>query len=154
MSWGRSFQPPDSLTDADIQRMNDVRRDVWTNAMKGYIFGALSGLTGLKMYEKQHNSSNVAKNSLFPKQVRNNAFLAVMLGGTIGAYISVRLAGMKSVRDLYPVFEKAHPKDDKDLDGIITEELAGHNERVLRRRHTLSETLAEDARTHPFHDKK
>ena len=153
MSWGKAFEPPDSLTDDDIQRMNNVRRDIWTNAAKGGAFGSIAGLTGMNLYqayEKRHlQQASTAKATLFSKQARNHTFLAFMLGGVIGSYASVRLAGMRSVRDLYPVFEKAHPRHDENLDGIVASELTGHRERVLKRRETLNDSLAEDARAHP-----
>lgn len=153
MSRGRSFEPPDYLTDQDIHRMNNVRRDIWTHGAKGGVIGAIAGLAGMNVhqaYEKRHQQqSNLSKAVLLPRQAKNHTFLAVMLGAVIGSYASVRLAGMRSVRDLYPVFEKAHPRHDEKLDKIVATELTGHKERALKRRETLNDNLAEDARTHP-----
>ena len=152
MPWLRAYERPDSLTDADMQRLNDVRREMWVNGAKGMVFGAASGITGLSLFD-MFEQKQKGRLTLPPRFTygKNNAFLAVMLGGVVGSYLSARLTGMRSVRDLYPVFERgvSEPKPSEELDSIVQRELDGHNDRVLRRRKTLSDSLIEDARSHP-----
>jgi len=149
MSWSRAFERPDSLSDNDIRALNDVRREIWVSGAKGMVGGAFTGLGSLLAYNAYNGSKAQKQSKLLPKQSRNPAFLAFMLGGVIGGYVSVRLTGFRSIRDLYPVFDKAHPKEDKSLDKLVSDELAeGHRERVLQRRRTLNDALSEDARSH------
>uniref|UniRef100_A0A7S2KDW0 Uncharacterized protein n=1 Tax=Leptocylindrus danicus TaxID=163516 RepID=A0A7S2KDW0_9STRA len=152
MPWLRAYERPDSLTDEDMQRLNDVRREMWVNGAKGMVFGSVGGITGLSLFDMFEQKKKGRSLTLPPRFTygRNNAFLAVMLGGVVGSYLSARLTGIRSVRDLYPVFERgiSHPKPSEELDSIVERELDGHNDRVLQRRKTLSESLVQDSKSY------
>lgn len=96
----RAFTPPDSLSKEDIKTLADVRRDIWTNAMKGLCIGSVSGF-GLYSVVKFGHQRKLWKVSFIN---RNTAFLSVLLGGAIGSFTMSLTTGKNEVHQLHPIF--------------------------------------------------
>jgi hypothetical protein len=100
----RAFHPPDTLSKDDIRTIADVRREIWTNSMKGLGIGTLTGFVAYSIASigqhrlKLWNLSSTVLN-------RNTAFLSVLLGGALGSFIMSVTTGKNQVHNLHPIFE-------------------------------------------------
>ena len=99
----RAFNPPDSLTKEEIRTIADVRRDIWTNGIRGLAFGSISGylLHGSAKF-LQSKSILIPKSSMLNK---NSAFLSFMAGGALGSFAFATAAGKNSAHHLHGVIE-------------------------------------------------
>lgn len=97
----RAFTPPDTLSKDDIRTLADVRRDIWTSAMKGLCIGTVSGYSLFLMAKFGHQRK--LWNLSFIN--RNTALLSVLLGGAIGSFVMSVTTGKNEVHQLHPIFE-------------------------------------------------
>ncbi|KAL7569063.1 hypothetical protein ACA910_016906 [Epithemia clementina (nom. ined.)] len=136
----RSFQPPDSLSKEDVQRIHDVRRDVWIDGLYGMAFGALSGLL------LHAGASFVGRYRRLPMTLNRNTATAWFLGGgAIGSLIMSTTKGKNTVHLLHPIFGRGAKKE-PELDGTSTgtvaeEDLKDREKNRLYRRTTLQNAL-------------
>ena len=99
----RAFHPPDTLSKDDIRTIADVRREIWTNSMKGLGVGTLTGFTLYTVASMGQHRWKLWK--LSPKVLnRNTAFLSVLLGGAIGSFIMSVTTGKNEVHKMHPIF--------------------------------------------------
>jgi len=120
----RGHTPPDTLTAEDFMSLAQVRKDIWTNAMKGFGFGAASGYL-------LHRGAVFAnqKKWITAGLGRNTVFASVMVGASLGSFLFATSQGKNSVHTLYPLFERSKktvtvPKDgddDLELNKLLTE---------------------------------
>jgi hypothetical protein len=98
----RAFTPPDTLSKDDIRTIADVRREIWTNSLKGLCIGTFSGygLYSIVKFGQRRKVWNVP----FPLN-RNAAFLSVLLGGALGSFVMSITTGKNEVHKLHPIFE-------------------------------------------------
>ena len=120
----RAFHPPDSLSREDIQTLNNVRRDIWVEAMKGWGIGTLTGFT---LYSIASIGQHRFKLWKLPKNMlnRNMAFLSVLLGGAMGSFLMSVTTGKNQVHLLHPIFALgAKPAENDREDETISTHLS------------------------------
>lgn len=152
----RAFTPPDTLSKDDIKAIADVRREIWSNGFKGMAGGAVVGyaLHGTvksiqaRIMKNTGTTTNTKIAPLFEhlKLNGNTAFLSVMLGASLGAFILSSTAGKNSVHKMHHVFEvgkvdTSTPYQKSINDAKLEEEHRERKERVLNRRKTLHDNL-------------
>ena len=99
----RAFYPPDTLSKDDIRTIADVRREIWTNSMRGLGVGSLTGYTLYSIASIGHYRWKLWK--LSPNMLsKNMAFLSVLLGGAIGSFVMSVTTGQNEVHNLHPIF--------------------------------------------------
>jgi hypothetical protein len=96
----RAFTPPDTLSKDDLRTLAEVRRDIWTNAMKGLCIGTVSGYSLYSVIKFGHQRKWWKVSFIN----RNTAFLSVLLGGAIGSFIMSVTTGKNEVHKLHPIF--------------------------------------------------
>ena len=119
----RAFHPPDTLSKEDIRAVAEVRRDVWTNGMKGLLYGSITGYFSHTISKAIYTRMDDATKGKFRvpgsdtpirlKFNRNTAFLSFMLGGALGSFAFATAAGKNQVHNMHDVFEvgKKEPED-------------------------------------------
>ncbi len=150
------------LSKENYQAMADVRRSLWTAGFKGMGYGSLLGYSlhvGAKSVQswsmKRANitSSSAAQESTawyFLRGItfnKNTAFLSVMAGGAVGAYVMSTAAGKNSVHNLHPVFEVGKKNFGTRYQTLIEQSKALEEEkererRRLKRRETVIDRMA------------
>lgn len=98
----KAFAPPDTLSKEDIRTVADVRRDIWTNGFKGMGFGGLAG------YISHAGLQRLARGGAFGRTLafnRNTAFVSILLGSTITAYVMAVTTGKNEVHRMHDVFQ-------------------------------------------------
>lgn len=123
----RAFNPPDTLTKEEIRTIADVRRDIWTNGIRGLAFGSVTGYT-------LHKSAQVlqSRSIVIPKSTvlnKNSAFLAFMIGGALGSFAFATAAGKNNVHQLHGVIESNKQKGQIPGNGTMYQQM---RERALR----------------------
>ena len=158
------MNPPEetSLSKENYQAMAEVRRSLWTSGLKGMGYGSVLGYSlhvGAKSIQswsmKRTNgvSSSAAQVSTaryFLQGItfnKNTAFLSVMAGGALGAYVMSSVAGKNAVHNLHPVFEKGKNTFGTRYQRLIEQSQALEEEkerelRRLKRRETVIDRMA------------
>jgi len=106
----RAFTPPETLSQDDIRTIADVRREIWTDGLRGLAVGTLAGF-GLHSAARFGHKRGIWK---MPFLNRNTALLSVLLGGALGSFVMATTTGKNQVHNLHPIFQigaKAPPVD-------------------------------------------
>jgi hypothetical protein len=142
----RAFHPPDTLSKDDIRTIANVRREIWTNAMKGLAVGTLTGFTGYAVASIGHYRFKLWK--LSPKALnRNTAILSVLLGGAIGSFVMSVTTGKNQVHHLHPIFSigsnqnKEENEDETISTHLTLKELAILQQQEQERQHSMDHTV-------------
>ena len=122
----RAFYPPDTLSKDDIRTIADVRREIWTNSMRGLGVGSLTGYTLYSIASIGHYRWKLWK--LSPNMLsKNMAFLSVLLGGAIGSFVMSVTTGQNEVHNLHPIFtigafnrKKLQEEEEEDDETVST----------------------------------
>lgn len=107
----KAFTPPSTMSDEDIKRVADVRRDVWTAGIKGAVAGVFVGSTGWQ------GARYFGK---LPKAIRSpNHYALITMGtGALMSFLCSLAAGKNSVKRIGDVFlrgAKVPYVDDEDV---------------------------------------
>ncbi|CAJ1969444.1 unnamed protein product [Cylindrotheca closterium] len=108
----RGLYPPDTLSNNDIETLQALRRDIYSNALKGGFFGMGSGLV-------LHTAGQWARKLGITKASfnRNTMMLSVLGGGAFGMFLFASSTGKEQVYKLHPIFQVgAMPPPPGDLD--------------------------------------
>eukprot|EP00526_Cylindrotheca_closterium_P019180 CAMPEP_0113613462 /NCGR_PEP_ID=MMETSP0017_2-20120614/6650_1 /TAXON_ID=2856 /ORGANISM="Cylindrotheca closterium" /LENGTH=219 /DNA_ID=CAMNT_0000522573 /DNA_START=90 /DNA_END=752 /DNA_ORIENTATION=+ /assembly_acc=CAM_ASM_000147 len=106
----RGLHPPGTLSNNDIATLQQLRRDIYGNAIKGGFFGMGSGLI-------LHTAGQWARKLGITKAKfnRNTMMLSVLGGGAFGMFLFATSTGKEQVYKLHPIFQVgAIPKGDLD----------------------------------------
>lgn len=134
----RAFYPPDTLSKEDIRATRQVRKEIWTNGMKGLMYGSASGLALHTLARFAATKREVILGiRTSPLQFnRNTAFFSTLLGGAVGSFAMATSTGKNEVHHLHKVFESGRkatsPNDDDD-----------RRRRRMSRREAVSRNLEE-----------
>ena len=120
-----AFNPPKTMSQDDVRRVADVRRDVWTAGIGGGIAGVFlgsSGWLGLRHLGK------------LPKAIRtpNHYALITMGTGALLSFLSSLAAGKNSIQRIGDVFGRGAkvPFDDEDVRERVPYSAALHANRM------------------------
>jgi hypothetical protein len=108
-------RPPETLSSENLRTIAEVRRDVWTNGVRGLAYGSLCGY-GLHTIARIGDERQWWTKILTPKGITttatkrlaltpNTAFLSFLLGGAVGSYLMAVTAGKNAVHRLHDIFE-------------------------------------------------
>lgn len=97
----RGHTPPSTLTSEDILALGEVRRDIWTNGLYGFLGGGATAyvLHRGALFARDRKVISASLN-------RNTAFASVMLGAALGSFLLSTTTGKNSVHNLHPIFER------------------------------------------------
>jgi hypothetical protein len=133
----KAFTPPDTLSKENIKTIADVRREIWTSGMTGLAIGSLTGLafhvilrrpSGIRAFFRSRlgTGNTSATTATTPDYAQKNSLmLFVLLGGTMGSFLSALSAGKNQVHTLHPVF-KIGSRDDGSGHSGRKDDLAMH----------------------------
>jgi hypothetical protein len=86
----------------DIRTVADVRREIWTQGLRGLGYGSFTGFL-------LHTAAGMGNRRQWWKVKlnlnRNTAMLSVLLGGALGSFINASTAGKNEVHKMHPVFQ-------------------------------------------------
>jgi hypothetical protein len=111
-------RPPETLSPENLRTIAEVRRDVWTNGIRGLAYGSVCGY-GLHTIARIGDERQWWTKILTPKGITtsttaatkklaltpNTAFLSLLLGGAVGSYLMAVTAGKNAVHRLHDIFE-------------------------------------------------
>jgi len=104
----RGLYPPDTLSNNDIETLQQLRRDIYGNAVMGGFFGMGSGLI-LHTAAQWARKLGVTKASFN----RNTKMLSVLGCGALGMFVFATSTGKQEVYKLHPIFQVgAMPKEE------------------------------------------
>jgi hypothetical protein len=147
----RAFHPPDTLSKDDICTIADVRREIWTNSMKGLGVGTLTGFTLYAVASIGQHRWKLWK--LSPKVLNlNTAFLSVLLGGAIGSFIMSVTTGKNEVHNLHPIFsigafQRNQLQEEENEDETISTHLSLKELSILQQQQKNNDNTAAVDRT-------
>ena len=105
-----AFNPPKTMSQDDVRRVADVRRNVWTAGIGGGVAGVFLGSTG---WLGLHHLGKL------PKQIKtpNHYALITMGTGALFSFLCSLAAGKNSVQRIGDVFTRGArtPFDDEDV---------------------------------------
>lgn len=158
------MNPPEetSLSKENYQAMADVRRSLWIAGFKGMGYGSVLGYSlhvGAKSIQSWSMRRANISSSTAPAESttryffqgitfnKNTAFLSVMAGGALGAYVLSSVAGKNSVHNLHPVFAKGKNNFGTRYQRLTEQSQALEEEkerelRRLKRRETVIDRMA------------
>jgi hypothetical protein len=85
----------------DRQVVADVRRELWSQGLRGLATGSVTGL----LLHTVAATGNHRKWWKLGTTNRNTAFASFLLGGAIGSFLSASTAGKNEVHKMHPVFQ-------------------------------------------------
>ena len=107
-----AFNPPKTLSQDDVKRIADLRRDVWKAGFMGAAGGLVAGYSGWHVLKKR-----------LPAKLRgpNNAMLATLGTGALLSFLCSLAAGKNSIQRVGDVFRRGAHEWKKKKDDPLSE---------------------------------
>ncbi|KAG5180747.1 hypothetical protein JKP88DRAFT_66468 [Tribonema minus] len=93
------YLPPDSLSDEDVARLNDVRKQVWKGGALGLVNGSVLGFIASRLGARYSPA-------LRKLSTTNYTMLCVMASGALGSFLGATVSGKKSVVYIGDIFTR------------------------------------------------
>mmetsp|Transcript_18730 Transcript_18730/g.24321 ORF Transcript_18730/g.24321 Transcript_18730/m.24321 type:complete len:170 (+) Transcript_18730:124-633(+) len=132
----KAFTPPPTLSQDDVRRVADVRRDVWTGGLKGAVLGIFLSSSAFLIFKGR-----------IPLHQRANVFLGTMMGGSaVASFLAALTAGKNSVQKIGDIFFRgAHEWRNQDNDPLQAPSRSTYQQIILENQNHIQDI---DSRFH------
>lgn len=135
--------PPATLTEHDLARLQDCRRQVAIGGVKGLVGGGLAGYAGARIGQQIIRTRYKDVQHLMQFTQRKYVTLATMLAGSAGSFVLAATYGRRTVSHIGDIFQR----------GATEHVVTDYQERTvadgggLKRRQVQAEQAAHDSYT-------